>query len=73
MLQTVSLYTTLITVTTYKQCLTLGKRIFCQSNNIKDYIMLATVTTLDTINKLRTYKQSLSYQESKIILDQLVL
>ena len=45
---------------------TLGKRIVCESNNIMHYIMLKPVQTMSTFTRLTTYKQCLSYNESKI-------
>ena len=51
---------------------TLGKRIVCQSNNIMHYIMLQTDKTKSALTRVTTYKQCLSYHESKFFLDQLV-
>ena len=45
----------------------------CQSNNIMHYIVLQTVQTYVTFNSVTSYKQCLSYHESKIFLDQLVV
>ena len=45
----------------------------CQSNNIMHYIVLQTVQTYVTFNSVTSYKQCLSYHESKFFLVQLVL
>ena len=51
----------------------LGKLIVCQSNNIMHYIVLHTVQTWVTFNRLTLFTQCLSYHESKLFLDQLVV
>ena len=52
---------------------TLENLMICQSNSIMHYIVLQTVQTYVTFNSVTSYKQSLSYHESKFILVQLVL
>ena len=43
---------------------TLGKLIVCQCNNIMHYIVLHTVQTSVTFNRVPLHKQRLSYHES---------
>ena len=45
----------------------------CQSNNIMHYIVLQSVQTYVTFNSVTSYKQYLSYHESKFFLVQLVV
>ena len=45
----------------------------CQSNSIMHYIVLQTVQTYVTFNSVTSYKQCLSYHESKFFLVQLVV
>ena len=52
---------------------TLGKCIVCQGNNIMHSIVLQTVHTNVTFNSITSYKQCLSYHESKFCLVQLVV
>ena len=48
---------------------TLGKGMICQSNNLMHYIVLQTVHTLVTFNRVTSHKQCLSYIESKFFFD----
>ena len=52
---------------------TLEKRMICQSNNIMHYIVLQSVQTYDIFNSVTSYKQCLSYHESKFFLVQMVV
>ena len=52
---------------------TLEQRIACQGNNIMHYIVFHTVKTLIILNRVTSYKQCLSYHESKLFLEQLVV
>ena len=52
---------------------TLENLMICQSNYIMHYIVLQTVQTYVTFNSVTSYKQCLSYHESKFFLVQMVV
>ena len=51
----------------------LRKKIVCQENIIMHYIVLRTVRTPFIFNRLTSYKQCLSFPESKFFLDHLLV
>ena len=59
-------------VSLFLQCY-FGNLIVSESNNIMHYIMFITVPTQSTFTRVTTYKQCLSYHESKFFLDHLVV